>query len=120
MTAAGRRSPSSDPLRLPYSGEYALEITASPLMMPQGAIDGDFLSSLSLRRAVVPINFDTDVAFTLDTEAPAHYFALPVETGDSLTVTVDSGGTLDTLLQVVAPSGFEYAFDDDSGSGFDC
>ena len=106
------------PLRLPYSGEYALEITASPLMMPRGAIDGDFVITIA-EASVVPINFDTDVAFTLDADAPAHYFALPVETGDSLTVTVDSGGTLDTLLQVVAPSGFEYAFDDDSGAGFD-
>ncbi len=114
----GQKDAIIGPLPLPYAGEYTLEITASPLMMPQGAVDGDFLITIA-EVAVVPVSFDTDVAFDLDAESPAHYFALPVETGDSLTVTVDSRGTLDTLMQVVAPSGYEYAFDDDSGAGFD-
>ena len=106
------------PMPLPYSGPYALEITAAPLMMAQGAIDGDFVATIS-EVNVAPIAFDRAVPFSLNADAPALYFALPVETGDSLSVTSDSGGGLDTVLQVVAPSGFEYAFDDDSGSGFD-
>ena len=57
--------------------------------------------------------------FSLSADSPAQYFSLPVATGDSLTVTLDSGDRLDTILQVVAPNGSEYAFDDDSGSGFD-
>ena len=57
--------------------------------------------------------------FSLDANSPTLYYALPVATGDSLTVTLDSGGALDTVLQVVAPDGSEFAFDDDSGAGFD-
>ncbi len=36
-----------------------------------------------------------------------------------MTLTVDSNGRLDTLLQVLTPKGYEFAFDDDSGAGFD-
>ena len=114
----GQKDPLIGPFSLPYSGEYRLEISATPLMMPQGAVDGEFVVSIA-EASLAPLAFERDVAFSLSAEAPAQYFALPVETGDSLTVTVDSGGALDTLLQVVAPSGLEVAFDDDSGSGFD-
>jgi len=113
-----RKDPLIGPFGLPYSGEYTLEISAKPLMMPQGAIDGEFVVTIA-EVSLAPLAFERDVAFSLSAETPAQYFALPVEIGDSLTVTVDSGGALDTLLQVVAPSGLEYAFDDDSGSGFD-
>ena len=106
------------PLRLPYSGEYDLEISAAPLMMAQGAETGEFTVTI-MPVALAQIAFDADVRFELSAEAPARYYALPVETGDSLAVTIDSGGRLDTQLQVVSPAGTEYAFDDDSGSGFD-
>ncbi len=114
----GQKDPLIGPFSLPYSGEYTLEISAAPLMMPQGAIDGEFVVTIA-DASLAPLAFEREVAFSLSAEAPAQYFALPVEIGDSLTVTVDSGGALDTLLQLVAPSGLEYAFDDDSGSGFD-
>ncbi len=114
----GQKDPLIGPFSLPYSGEYRLEISATPLMMPQGAVDGEFVVSIA-EASLAPLAFEREVAFSLSAEAPAQYFALPVSTGDSLTVSVDSGGALDTLLQVVAPSGLEIAFDDDSGSGFD-
>lgn len=114
----GRKDAIIGPLLLPYSGQYALEISAAPLMMAQGAIDGEFSVHISSVR-VEPIAFESDQPFSLSAETPARFYSLPVETGDSLTVRVDSGGALDTLLQVVAPDGTEYAFDDDSGSGFD-
>ena len=106
------------PLKLPYSGEYRLAISAVPLMMPQGAQTGDFTVTL-LPVSLAPIAFDAAVNFALSHDAPTLYYALPVQTGDSLTVSIDSGGALDTLLQVVSPAGEEFAFDDDSGSGFD-
>ena len=106
------------PLKLPYSGEYDLAISAKPLMMAQGAESGDFTVAIE-PIALMSISFDADVSFALSAESPAVYYRLPVQTGDSLTVTIDSGGALDTLLQVVSPAGEEHAFDDDSGSGFD-
>jgi len=114
----GQKDAAIGPLRLPYSGEYNLEISAAPLMMAQGAETGEFTATI-MPVALAQISFDADVRFELSAEAPALYYALPVETGDSLTVTVDSGGRLDTQLQVVAPAGTERAFDDDSGAGFD-
>ena len=114
----GRKDAIVGPLMLPYSGRYNLEIGAAPLMMAQGAIDGDFVVRIS-SVSINSIAFEMDTPFALSAHTPALYFALPVETGDSLTARVDSGGALDTLLQVVSPAGIEYAFDDDSGSGFD-
>lgn len=106
------------PLSLPYSGEYNLAISAAPLMMPQGAESGDFIVTVT-PVAPLPIRFDADLNFTLRADMPAQYYHLPVETGDSLNITVDGRGVIDTLLQVVSPAGEEFAFDDDSGSGFD-
>ena len=114
----GQKDAIIGPLRLPYSGAYELAISAAPLMMPQGAESGDFTVSIT-PVALAPIAFDAEASFTLSGDMPALYYALPVQTGDSLAITIDSGGALDTLLQVVSPSGEEHAFDDDSGSGFD-
>ncbi len=114
----GQKDAIIGPVKLPYSGEYDLAISAAPLMMAQGAESGDFTITIE-PIDLMPIAFDADFNFALSTESPAIYYSLPVQTGDSLTVTVDSGGALDTLLQVVSPAGEEYAFDDDSGSGFD-
>ena len=114
----GQKDAIIGPLRLPYSGEYDLTISAAPLMMPQGAQSGDFTMTIT-PIALTPIAFDADVSFALSADLPAIYFRLPVQTGDSLTVSLDSSGALDTLLQVVSPAGEEQAFDDDSGSGFD-
>ena len=114
----GQKDPIIGPLALPYSGRYRLEISAQPLMMAQGAIDGDFSITIA-EVGLAPIVVDAGVSFALSADSPAQYFSLPVATGDSLTVTLDSGDHLDTILQVVAPNGSEHAFDDDSGSGFD-
>lgn len=114
----GQKDALIGPLKLPYSGRYALAISAAPLMMPQGAQTGDF--KVTIRPiALRPISFDADIRFSLSGDTPALYYSLPVQTGDSLSVSIDSGGALDTLLQVVSPAGEEYAFDDDSGPGFD-
>ncbi|MCY3917898.1 MAG: hypothetical protein OXG49_17995 [Chloroflexi bacterium] len=114
----GQKDAIIGPLSLPYSGEYSLVISAEPLMMPQGAESGDFTVTIA-PVTLLPIRFDADLNFALSEDLPAQYYRLPVQTGDSLTITVDSGGAIDTLLQVVSPAGEEFAFDDDSGAGFD-
>ncbi len=111
----GQKDALIGPLLLPDSGTYQLEVRGAPLMMAQGAETGEFRATIESPR-INDIAFDQPVNFSLAASAPALYFALPVAAGDSLTVTLDSG--LDTLLQVVAPNGSEYAFDDDGGAGF--
>ena len=62
---------------------------------------------------------DTEIPFVINPDAPVWRFDLSVETGDSLTLTVDSGGSLDTVMRVLSPDGAEFAYDDDSGPGLD-
>ena len=69
--------------------------------------------------SVARLEFNSTINFSLSPDVPALYYEMPVNTGDSLSLSIDSGGSLDTLMQVLAPDGFEFAFDDDSGSGFD-
>ena len=114
----GQNDAAIGPLALPYSGRYRLEVSAKPLMMPQAALDGDFVLSIS-EVSLRSLEFDAPQAFSLSSAEPARYYALPVETGDSLTASLDSGGQLDTLLQVIAPDGRQLAFDDDSGPSLD-
>lgn len=106
------------PLRLPSGGEYALQIFSSPQREATAVSEGDFAVSIDAVR-VAPIA-EADVApFALDAAQPTAYFELPVRPGDSLALAVDSGGSLDSTLQVLAVNGSEVAFDDDSGPGFE-
>ncbi len=112
------KNASIGPLRLPYSGEYRLDISAAPLMMPRAAEIGEFTVSIEMV-TLAHIPPSGELRFTLDSMAPARYYALPVAAGERLSISADSGGSLDTQLQVVSPGGEEFAFDDDSGSALD-
>lgn len=113
-----RNDASIGPLKMPESGNYQLEIFPSPGQVGRPIIEGEFAVSVQTV-SVMPIRYDSDIPFALSPSAPELYYELPVETGDSLSVNIDSGGALDTLMQVIAPDGYEYAFDDDGGYGFD-
>lgn len=69
--------------------------------------------------SAAPIPSDTEIPFVINPDAPVWRFELSVETGDSLTLTVDSDGSLDTVMRVLSPDGAEFASDDDSGPGLD-
>ncbi len=62
---------------------------------------------------------DTEIPFVISPDEPVWRFDLSVEMGDSLTLTVDSGDSLDTVMRVLSPEGAEFAYDDDSGPGLD-
>lgn len=114
----GRKSAVIGPLRMPYSGSYILEISPSPRFSEPAEGGGDF--AVSIDPATVASMDDVNaLPFSLSAAMPAAYFALPVKTGDGLSLAVDSNGHLDTTLQVLSSDGFELAFDDDSGPGFD-
>lgn len=105
------------PLMLPYSGIYQLAVAGAPLMMAQGADSGSFQVEIEEVRPL-PLR-PGETPFVLTAESPRLYYSLPLLAGDTLTVSVDTGGSLDSLLQLVAPTGGELAFDDDSGGGLD-
>ena len=129
LDSTGRRigessaAPGSDrathgPWRAPSSGDYALEIYPSPELTDAAIADGEFTLTIE-PLTLTPIRFDAANAFSLTRDNPAAYFTMRLESGDSISLSVDSGGSLDTLLRAVAPDGSEIAFDDDSGSGLD-
>ena len=106
------------PLRADSTGDYTLEVFPAP-SMAQANLDGLPFSVTIAPVTVDALTFDTPMAFRLSLSAPAQYFAFAVDSGDRLNLSVDSGGSLDTVLQVVAPDGSVIAMDDDSGSGLD-
>lgn len=105
------------PLVLPYNGSYQLEVSGAPLMMAQGAESGGFRVEIEEVRPV-PLG-SGEIAFTLTPESPRLYYRLSLAAGDTVSISIDTGGSLDSLLQLVAPDGREVAFDDDSGGGLD-
>lgn len=113
----GRKSAVIGPLRLPYSGSYVLEI--APYLRFENASDsgGRFVARIEPVE-VARIAGVTAMPFTLSASNPAAYYELSVETGDSLTLAVDSNGNLDSTLQVLSSDGVELAYDDDSGPGY--
>ncbi|MCY4539239.1 MAG: hypothetical protein OXE52_13540 [Chloroflexi bacterium] len=114
----GRKSAVIGPLKLPYSGSYILEVFPSPPLADPASLEGDFIVSID-PVSVARIDGVDAVPFSLSSSIPAAYYELSVKTGDSLTLAVDSNGSLDSTLQVLSSDGFELAFDDDSGPGFD-
>lgn len=105
------------PLVLPYSGSYQLAVAGAPLMMAQGADSGGFHVEIE---EIHPVPLRSgETPFALTAESPRRYYRLSLSAGDTLTVSIDTGGALDSILQLVAPDGSEFAFDDDSGDGLD-
>lgn len=105
------------PVLLPYTGDYTLEVSESTY-----SEDGLDEASFTVRIqpiTVSGISFDEPISFTLDESTPAHYYEFTAEAGDSINLSVNSDGSLDTVLTVLYPDGFEFASDDDSGEGFD-
>ncbi len=117
-TSRGRKNAVIGPLKLPYSGSYELEVFPLPSMAAARISEGDFVTTLETV-SLARVDFNSTINFSLSPDVPALYYEMPVNTGDSLSLSIDSDGSLDTLMQVFAPDGFEFVFDDDSGSGFD-
>ena len=113
----GQTNSQIGPLLLPYTGEYTLEVSSS-LYVEAGVVDGDFVATIE-SVTIGSIDFDEPLSFSLSPATPALYFELPVEAGDNISITTDSDGSLDTVLQVLYSDGFEFGYDDDSGAGFD-
>ncbi len=58
----------------------------------------------------MPVNFD---------EAGVLLYTFEGQAGDVMNITAESGGSVDTQITVIDPSGFQLAFDDDGGPGYD-
>lgn len=102
------------PVKLPYTGTYSLEVFASYYIEDA---TGAFTATI-LPVTVEAISFNEPIPFVLSDGVPV-YFELPVAAGDNINITADTGGTIDTVMSVLYADGYEFAYDDDSGSGFE-
>lgn len=99
------------PFVLPATGDYL--ITARSL---SGTDVGSF--TLRLNRAeFTDITFGETITSELDAGTQAGYFRFEGRAGDVIDVSVD-GGDIDTTLVLNGPDGYQVAYDDDGGSGF--
>jgi hypothetical protein len=100
------------PITLPESGNYNITVSSYDYYAATEY-------SLVVER-IVPINItigDT-INTNFDDEA-VQFYSFEGHEGDALNIGVDSNGTVDTKITVAAPSGYELAYDDDGGTGFD-
>lgn len=106
------------PFILPYSGSYTVVATSYAYATGGEAVGGAF--EVSVARAVTQsLAFDTTVSATFDATTTDQIYTFDVAAGDVIEVTVTSGGSIDTQLSLLDPSGMEVFFDDDSGAGLD-
>jgi serine protease Do len=100
------------PVVLPTTGDYVVTVGSYDLFTP-----GDY--TLSLAR-IVPdrIEYGDEIDTEFGDEG-ALYYTFEGETGDAISISVSTEGTVDTRISVTDPNGLEIASDDDSGAGFD-
>ena len=113
-----RNAASIGPLKISESGQYTLEVFPSPDLAGRRIIEGEFAVTVQAV-SVAPVSYNSEIEFTAQRRHAGPLLRIAGRTGDSLTISIDSGGELDTLMQVIAPDGYEFAFDDDCGYGFD-
>ncbi len=112
--ASGTTDSLIGPVKLPYTGTYSLEVLASYYIEDA---TGTFTATI-LPVTVETISFNEPIPFVLNDGVPV-YFELSVSAGDNINITADTGGTIDTVMSVLYADGYEFAYDDDSGSGFE-
>ncbi|MEO8607851.1 MAG: hypothetical protein ABI690_08225 [Chloroflexota bacterium] len=75
---------------------------------------------LRLNRAeFTPLHFDDTLEVDFTPDAPVAYFEFKGSIGDVVNLSVQSDGTLDTVLQMAEPDYMPSYQDDDGGAGFD-
>src|SRR5664279_1729955 len=101
------------PFTLPSSGSYTLR--ASTI---DGATAGSFTLTLS-KTDVTALSFNTPVEVSLTPTDTGKYFTFDGTAGDLVTITADSGDTIDTSLTLNDSSNTQVASDDNGGPGND-
>ncbi|MCU0512615.1 MAG: PPC domain-containing protein [Anaerolineae bacterium] len=106
------------PYVLPYSGTYTVVVTSFETRGGSTDVRGRF--SLNVATAALEtLRYNEPVQAALSPEVTAHYFQFQAAEGDIIQVLVDSQNGVDTTLALKDPGGFDVAFDDDGGPGYD-
>lgn len=111
--SAGQRNALIGPYTLPDTGDYLI-LVRSYDNTGRGAY------TLQLNRAVLTsISYGERIQTDIGGSNPALYYVFEASAGDRVSITVSSGGSVDTSLTLTDPMGFQVSFDDDGGPGFD-
>jgi len=100
------------PYELPETGEYILTATSR-----SGTDVGGFTLNIN-RIEVTPLEIGTTTDGEIGNNETAFY-SFEGSAGQAITISVDSGDSVDTRLVVRGPSNYEVASDDDSGGRID-
>lgn len=111
--SAGQRNALIGPYTLPDTGDYLI-LVRSYDNTGRGAY------TLQLNQAVLTsISYGERIQTDIGDSNPALYYVFEASAGDRVSISVSSGGSVDTSLTLTDPMGFQVSFDDDGGPGFD-
>ena len=99
------------PVTLPADATYILNVSSFDATEAAG------FSFVARTVTAQAIEFETDTVVVLDDDQNVYTFE--GRAGDTISVTVDSGGTVDTSLRLLGPDGLLLSADEDGGAGFD-
>jgi uncharacterized protein YfaP (DUF2135 family) len=100
------------PYTLTTDGDYSILVSSY-----DSTATGRYALTLN-QAALTPIAYGDTVQASFSSTVSAYYYSFEGSSGDIVNVTVDSGSQLNTSLLLNGPDGYQVAFDDDSGSGF--
>lgn len=106
------------PFTLPYSGEYTILVGSYSYSTFGEASTGDYTLTIE-RVGLSDIAYGDTVEVTFAEDSFTQFFSFDANAGDVISVTVDSGGSVDTVLSLLDPEGFSVFTDDDGGAGLD-
>lgn len=106
------------PFTLPYSGEYTILVSSYSYSSYGEIAVGEY--DLTIERvglSDIAYGDTVEVTFTADTFT--QFFSFEATAGDVISVNVNSGGSVDTVLSLLDPDGYAVFTDDDGGAGLD-
>ena len=112
------RNAAIGPFMLPYSGEYEIIGSSYGFEFFSEAELGAY--NLRVNRgmpSILAIDQAIEASFAEGTDM--RFFTFSAETGDIVSLSVNSDNSIDTVLFISDPDNFTIAFDDDGGGGFD-
>jgi 5-hydroxyisourate hydrolase-like protein (transthyretin family) len=105
------------PFVLPYTGRYTVVVESFQYSQMGEIAAGDFELAIE-RVTLASVVYDEPASIRFDDSTNSRFFSFDAELGDIIDIDVQSADAVDTTLALTGPEGFEIAFDDDSGAGF--
>ena len=103
---------------LPYSGEYRVVVSSADYQGELETVFGNFVLLIEPFNSIAG-EYGETVTVAFDETTISQFIQFEGRAGDVISIAVDSGGTVDTILSVLSPSDVVLIQDDDGGLGYD-